>query len=56
MTFFERLIDKLAGGPPNEKVLEERKNWFFLSRYSLSICVPIGLTIIILGGTLLDLS
>ena len=23
MTFFERLIDKLAGGPPNEKVLED---------------------------------
>lgn len=50
MAFFEKVIDKLAGGPPNEKVLEEREGWFFLSRYSLSICVPIGLTIIIWGG------
>ena len=43
MTFFERLIDKLAGGPPNEKVLEERKNWFFLSRYKSGVCLPVAL-------------
>jgi hypothetical protein len=48
MTFFERLIDKLAGGPPNEKVLEERKNWFFLSRYKFGVCFPIILTIFLL--------
>lgn len=56
MAFFERLIDKLAGGPPNEKVLEERKNWFFLSRYKFGVCFPLILTLFFLGNYLIGYS
>ena len=46
-------IDKLAGGPPNEKVLEERKNWFFLSRHKWGVCFPLILTLFFLGNYLI---
>lgn len=53
MAFFKKVIDKLAGGPPNEKVLEERKNWSFLSRYKSGFCLPVALTVFFLGGYLI---
>jgi hypothetical protein len=46
-------IDKLAGGPPNEKVLEERKSWFFLSRHKWGVCFPLILTLFFLGNYLI---
>jgi hypothetical protein len=53
MAVFRKVIDKLAGGPPNEKVLKERKSWSFLGRHKWGIYVPVGATMIILGGYLI---
>jgi hypothetical protein len=52
MAFFKKVIDKLAGGPPNEKALKEREGWFFLSRYKFGLYLPLAFTALFLSGDL----
>ena len=54
MAFFEKVIDKLAGGPPNEKVLKEREGWFFLSRHKFGVCLPLIITAFFLSSDLVS--